>query len=173
MPNKPSIEGRTKGVEALYEKPGHLVRRANQISMAIFAKECSELDLTSVQYAALTAICDCDGIDATRLSGLIALDRATIGGVMDRLETKGWVHRKPSQSDRRIKALHISASGKALLEAAGPKVDEVQKRLLAPLSPDEQQTFLQLLTKLVLLGNENSRAPQKELDAQPLKEDAA
>lgn len=173
MPNKSTSEACATDVDALYEKPGHLVRRANQISMAIFAKECSELDLTSVQYAALTAIRACDGIDATRLSGLIALDRATIGGVMDRLEAKGWIQRKPSPSDRRIKLLHISTSGVALLEAAGPKVDQVQKRLLAPLTPDEQKTFLKLLTKLVLLGNENSRAPQKELEAHSLNDETA
>ena len=56
----------------LYTKPGHLIRRAHQISSALFAEECGAFDLTSVQYAALVAIRTNPGVDATRLSSLIA-----------------------------------------------------------------------------------------------------
>lgn len=69
--------------------PGHLIRRAQQVSIAIFAEECAGLDLTSVQYAALSAIGAHPGVDATRLSTLIAFDRSTIGDVLERLESKG------------------------------------------------------------------------------------
>ena len=62
----------------LHSKPGHLIRRAHQISSALFAEECDGFDLTSVQYAALVAIRTHPGLDATRLSGLIAFDRSKL-----------------------------------------------------------------------------------------------
>ena len=78
-------------MDSLCDMPGHLIRRAHQISTALFAEECAGFDLTPVQYAALVAIKANPEVDATRLSALIAFDRSTIGGVLERLEAKGWV----------------------------------------------------------------------------------
>src|SRR5438876_1166385 len=90
-------------MDAVYTKPGYLFRRMQQIAVAIFMEECREFDLTPVQYAALVAIQTHPGIDATRLSAVIAFDRSTLGSVIERIEAKGLVERKASPDDRRIK----------------------------------------------------------------------
>ena len=138
----------------LYSMPGHLIRRAQQISSALFAEECGEFDLTSVQYAALVAIGKNPDVDATRLSALIAFDRSTIGGVLGRLEAKGWVVRNPSPSDRRVKLLRLSAGGMEVLQRVEPAVLRVQNRLLAPLAPKDQAKLVQLLAQLADLHND-------------------
>jgi len=51
-------------LQDLYSKPGHLIRRAQQIAVAIFMEECANFDLTPVQYAALVAIRENPGTDA-------------------------------------------------------------------------------------------------------------
>lgn len=129
--------------------PGHLLRRANQISMAIFADEMSEMDLTSVQLIALIAIADHKALDATRLSEIIDFDRATIGGVIERLERKGLLTRQQSPADKRIKLLHITAAGRAMIVVSEARVDAVQRRILEPLPPEDRTTFMALLGKLV------------------------
>ena len=143
----------------LYTKPGHLIRRAHQISSALFAEECDAFDLTSVQYAALVAIRTHPGLDATRLSGLIAFDRSTLGDVLERLETKGWVHRSPSPSDKRVKLLHLTEAGREILQEVEAAVDRVQARLLAPLAPEHQATLMHLLAQLVNLHNDIAPTP--------------
>jgi DNA-binding MarR family transcriptional regulator len=80
-------------MDSLYDMPGHLVRRVQQISTALFSEECGRFDITSVQFAALVVIRSNPEVDATRLSALIAFDRSTIGGVLERLESKGWIGR--------------------------------------------------------------------------------
>ncbi len=87
----------------LYEKPGHLARRFQQIAVAVFHAEVEDAgyDLTPVQYAALAAIGTRSGLDQATLAGLIAYDRTTITGVVDRLVLKGLVMRQPSPRDRR------------------------------------------------------------------------
>jgi DNA-binding MarR family transcriptional regulator len=146
-------------LEQLNLKPGHLIRRAQQIAVAVFMDECGRFDLTPVQYAALTAIGVQPDIDATRLSQLIALDRSTTGSVLERLEAKALVQRNSSPEDRRIKLLRLSDSGRALLREVEAAVERAQQRIVAPLQPDERKTFLRLLARLVESNNALSRAP--------------
>ncbi len=139
--------------------PGHLVRRAHQISVAIFMEECAAQNVTPVQYACLSAIARQPGVDATRLAATVAFDRSTLGNVLERLEAKGWVRRDPSPEDRRIKLVYITEAGEALLDAIEPAVLTTQKRLLKPLAPADRKTFMRLLTEMVDGNNEISRAP--------------
>src|SRR6202048_3120855 len=111
MPNKPA----PVTMDAVYAAPGYLFRRMQQIAVAIFVEECRAHDLTPVQYAALVAIHTHPGIDATRLSAVIAFDRSTLGNVIERLETKSLVERKPAREDKRINVLYLTQSGAALL----------------------------------------------------------
>jgi DNA-binding MarR family transcriptional regulator len=146
-------------MDDLYKMPGHLIRRAQQISTALFTDECAAFDLTSVQYAALCAIDANPDVDATRLSALIAFDRSTIGDVLERMEAKCWIVRAPSPSDRRIKLLRLSPAGAKLLRQVGPAVRRVQDRLLAPLAPRDRDTIVRLLSQLAELHNDATPAP--------------
>ena len=134
-------------MDALYAMPGHLIRRAQQMSTALFAEECGA-ELTSVQYAAMVAIEAHPDLDATRLSVLVAFDRSTLGNVLGRLEARGWVERRPSPADRRVKRLHLSPEGRRVLHAATPAVLRVQDRLLAPLAAAEREVLVGLLARL-------------------------
>jgi DNA-binding MarR family transcriptional regulator len=146
MLSEPNIKNHN--MMKLYGMPGHLIRRAQQVSTALFAEECGEFGLTSVQYAALAAIHENPDVDATRLCALIAFDRSTIGDVLDRLAAKGWIVRKPSPNDRRVRLLRLSPPGRDVLARVEPAVRRVQKRLLVPLAPDDRTKFVQLLAQL-------------------------
>lgn len=150
-------------MDELYTKPGHLIRRMQQIAVAIFMDECIELDVTPVQYAALVAINTYPGIDATRLSALIAFDRSTLGSVIGRLEAKKYLQRRANREDSRVKLLHLTDLGRKVLAAAAPAVERAQQAMLASLRPGDRRKFLQLLTQLVDLNNDASRAPQQEI----------
>jgi DNA-binding MarR family transcriptional regulator len=161
MQNKPT----PVTMDAVYIKPGYLFRRMQQIAVAIFVEECRAHDLTPVQFAALVAIHTHPGIDATRLSAVIAFDRSTLGNVIERLETKGYIERKSSREDKRIKLLDLTKAGAALLRDIMPDVDRAQARMLQPLKPADRKTLLALLTQLVDLNNEASRVPLRAEDA--------
>lgn len=143
----------------LYSKPGHLIRRAHQISSALFAEECAAHDLTPVQYASLVAIHSNPEVDATRLSGLIAFDRSTLGDVLERIEAKGWVRRKSSPNDRRVKLLSLTPAGLELVQQVDAAVNRVQERLLEPLTPEERTVLVRLLARLVRVHNDLAPAP--------------
>jgi MarR family transcriptional regulator, lower aerobic nicotinate degradation pathway regulator len=136
-----------------------------QIAVAIFAEECRAYDLTPVQFAALVAIHTHPGIDATRLSAVIAFDRSTLGNVIERLEAKDYLERKPAREDKRVKLLYLTKAGAALLRDIMPLVDRAQARMLQPLKPADRKTLTALLTQLVDLNNEASRVPLRAEDA--------
>jgi len=146
-------------MEDFHDMPGHLIRRAHQIAVAIFMDECAARHLTPVQFACLSGIRAQPGVDATRLAALVAFDRSTLGNVLERLEAKGWIERSASPEDRRIKILHITRAGEALLDDVAARVEATQQRILAPLDAAERAAFMRLLVKLVDVNNEASRAP--------------
>jgi MarR family transcriptional regulator, lower aerobic nicotinate degradation pathway regulator len=150
---------RSVTMEAVYTKPGYLFRRMQQIAVSIFIEECSEFDLTPVQFAALVAIHTHPGIDATRLSAVIAFDRSTLGNVIERLEAKKYVERKPAREDKRVKLLFLTSAGAVLLREIMPAVDRAQARMLQPLKPADRKTLMALMMQLVDLNNEASRVP--------------
>ncbi|WP_454633484.1 MarR family winged helix-turn-helix transcriptional regulator [Bradyrhizobium cenepequi] len=152
-------------MDAVYAAPGYLFRRMQQIAVSIFVEECRAFDLTPVQYAALIAIHTHPGIDATRLSAVIAFDRSTLGNVIERLQAKGLIERKPDSEDKRVKLLTLTRQGASLLREIMPLVDRAQARMLQPLKPSDRKTLLALLTQLVDLNNEASRVPLRAEDA--------
>jgi|SRR5690348_7161313 DNA-binding MarR family transcriptional regulator len=152
-------------MDELYAKPGHLIRRSQQIAVAIFMEETAAFDVTPVQYAALFAIRKNPDIDATRLSDLIAFDRSTLGDVLERLEKKGLVQRKPGRDDKRTKLLSITPAGAALLDRMEEAAERAQERILAPLGKAQQQQFMEMLTRLVHVNNVYSRVPLRPIKA--------
>ena len=161
MPNKSDAIT----MDDVYAKPGYLFRRMQQIAVSIFMEECKEYDITPVQYAALVAIHAHPGIDATRLSAVIAFDRSTLGSVIERLEAKRLIERKPSSDDKRVKMLHLTKAGVTLLREVITSVDRAQARMLQPLKSADRQALVALMTQLVDLNNEASRVPLRAEDA--------
>jgi DNA-binding MarR family transcriptional regulator len=129
--------------------PGHLVRRCLQLHTTMFAEEMAGYDITSPQWAALRALHERPGIEQAKLSELIAYDRSTIGGLVDRLEAKGLVGRSADAVDRRLKRLNLTPAGQALFETLHHKVRAVTHRFVEPLAPEEIDQLLSLLERLL------------------------
>ena len=104
-----------------------------------------------MQFAALDTIAQEPGIDQARLAATISFDRATMGGVIDRLESKGLVQRRVSPQDRRARLLDLTPEGHRLLSECRPLVEALQADILAPLSAQEKLTFLALAQKALRL----------------------
>jgi len=150
-------------LDDLYAMPGHLIRRSQQIAVSLFVEETAAFGVTPVQYAALVAIAEQPGIDATRLSQLIAFDRSTIGNVLARLESRRLIARKSGVKDKRVKRLRIARRGATLVAQIETAVARAQERILAPLAPAERRLFMAMLTRLVQVNNRYSRVPLRTI----------
>jgi DNA-binding MarR family transcriptional regulator len=131
------------------QAPGHLIRRAHQVAVAIFMEETGEHDVTPVQFAILHALLEDPGEDQVTLAAKVAFDAATFGSVIGRLEAKGWVLRVPDAADRRRKLLWLTRPGQEAALAMKRAVARAQRRILGPLEPEERDALVELLSKLV------------------------
>lgn len=129
--------------------PGHLIRRAHQVAVAIFMEETGDFDTTPVQFAILNALIDDPGEDQVTLAGKVAFDAATFGSVIGRLEAKGWVRREPDAADRRRKLLWVTPEGERAALRMKRAVAKAQGRILSPLDAAEREKLIALLGKLV------------------------
>ncbi|MFT8242566.1 MarR family winged helix-turn-helix transcriptional regulator [Roseomonas sp. BN140053] len=167
---KPPASEESGTLEAvLYNKPGHLIRRLQQIAVGIFLEEAGALDLTPVQYAVLETIHAQPGRDQISLANAIGFDRTTIGGVLDRLENKGLVARQVPAHDRRSKVLLLTDAGSAILRDIQAASDRAQRRMLDPLGPAEREALMTMLSRVVWHHNSGSRTPVRRA----AEEDAA
>jgi DNA-binding MarR family transcriptional regulator len=140
----------------LYDQPGHLIRRAQQIAVSVFYEEVGR-EVTPIQYAVLRMLQEKPGLDQVTLAQEVALDTSTAAEIAARLENKGWIVREVLP--RRQRRLLLTAEGEAVLARTVPGVRRMQQVLLSNLDAAEQQEFLRLLRKFVHLGNDQSRAP--------------
>jgi DNA-binding MarR family transcriptional regulator len=152
-------------LEELYDKPGHLIRRCQQIAVSLFLEECARWDITPIQYAILSALENHAEVEQIRLAGLLAIDRSTIGSVLGRLEKRGLVVREANPTDARVKRVSLTKAGRSLIADMDVAVERAQQRILAPLSPAERKALIGLLGRIAEVNNDQSRAPMRGHDA--------
>ncbi|MBC7598063.1 MAG: winged helix-turn-helix transcriptional regulator [Polaromonas sp.] len=140
-----------------HDAPGHQIRRAQQLAVAIFMEETAGFDVTPVQFAILNALMDDPGEDQITLSGRVAFDPATFGSVIGRLEAKGWVQRQADPGDKRRKLLWTTAEGEKVALQMKRAVAKAQKRIVSPLDVAERAQLGELLGKLIA-GHEKAQS---------------
>lgn len=130
----------------LDEQVGFLMRRANQRHLSIFARHIP--DMTPMQFAALTKLCDMQNMSQNALGRATAMDAATIKGVVDRLRKRGFVTSVPDTEDQRRVTLSVTAEGQAKNKDLIKKAQVITEETLSLLDAGEQAVFLRLLGKL-------------------------
>jgi len=132
--------------------PGHFIRRLHQHSTFVFVQKTQEdgFDITPVQFAALDAINSHPGSDQAFIAERIGYDRATIGGVIDRMVKKGWVKRVIKEEDRRARELSLTAKGNNVRTQLQPTVQNLQSEILRNLSDSEKELLVKLIKKVVV-----------------------
>ena len=129
--------------------PGHGIRRLQQAAVASFMRDVVSSVVTPVQFAVLYKLAELPNIDQRTLAQAVGIDASTIGGVIDRLEARGWLVRNLSREDRRVRRVELTDAGAKLLREITPSVLEVQSRILEPLSNAQREQFLQLMDVLL------------------------
>ncbi len=145
----------------LYDEPGHLIRRAQQIAVSKF-HEVHGRHVTPIQYAILRTLHETPGIDQVTLAQLIALDTSTTADIAARLETKGWILREVMP--RRQRRLSLTPDGEEVLLELKPGVDVLYQGMMSSLEPGEQKEFMRLLRKFVHLHD-----PQHQTEVRKIR----
>ncbi|CAN7175243.1 MarR family transcriptional regulator [Phenylobacterium sp. LjRoot219] len=139
-----------KDASALERSPSHLLHRAVQLALDVYAEEMGAGAITQRQFAVLAAVAEHDGATQTDLVRLTGIDRSTMAEMAARLIAKGLLERRRSPFDARANAVSLTDAGRATLEAARPKMAAADARLLKLISGGgRRQAFVGLLQDLI------------------------
>jgi len=138
--------------------PAYLIRRLQMISTAIVAVAFEDEDMPVSQWAVLSMIDNHPEIDQSRLAELVSIDKTNTGRLVDQLEAKGLVERRPNDSDRRVWMLRCTPLGHKTRKRLRPRALATQERLLSCLEPAQRDLFIDLMSHVVI-GNEKYIRP--------------
>lgn len=160
--------GKSGGLPALDKSPSHLLHRALQLSLDIYAETFEAGGPTQRQYAVLAAVEAHEGLTQTDLVRITGIDRSTLADMAARMITKGLLERQRSAADARANAVSLTAAGRELLEEAKPKMAAADARLLKLLSSSKREGLVRVLRDLIAAG-EAAAAPAPEKPAKKAK----
>ena len=127
---------------------GFLLAKAYQRACALFKEEFDHYDLTPQQFGLLAFLWIEDGLSQTELSARSQIDRTTMGGIIDRLEKERLVERRNHPEDRRAYQVFLTATGRAQEEELSSVADRVLLKVTSPLTEQEHEILVRLLTKI-------------------------
>lgn len=122
--------------------------KASQLGTRFWASRVSEYNITPSQAMVVNFLGHEDRITARDLALRTALDRATLTGVIDRLETAGYLKRMPHPEDRRAQLIALTEQGKELAGKIFARVIEANREFLKTLDEGEQEMLKKLLARL-------------------------
>jgi DNA-binding MarR family transcriptional regulator len=124
---------------------GYRLRLAQQAVFRDFATSVAEL--TPGRVGILLLLEANPGVTQGRLAQAVSLDRSTMVGVVDMLESRGLIERRRGE-DRRTNGLWLTGEGRALVARLKRRIQAHERRVAARLSAQERAQLLSLLEKL-------------------------
>jgi len=115
-----------------------------------FQERSRELTLDLTQCRALLMLAENEGVTQQRLAELASIDPAALGRVLDRLEGRGCVARRPRPGDRRARSLGITREGRDLVPIIREIANESQLAALRSLSSNEAQILAKALDRVLM-----------------------
>jgi DNA-binding MarR family transcriptional regulator len=162
------------GDAGLDRSPSHLLHRALQLALDIYAEEIGGTGLTQRQYAVLSAVLAKEGCTQSELVRATGIDRSTLAELVARLIGKTLLARERSTLDARANTVRLTDEGRAAVHAAAPKVAAADARILALMPGARRDTFLKTLRDMARAAGktDGDETPRKEKKAdKPAKAD--
>ena len=132
---------------------GFLLAWAGQRSARNFAAALGPLGLDQRQWVVLNLVDANPGVAQQELVESTSVDPSSMVAIVDGLEEGGLAERRPHASDRRKRAVHLTAQGRKTLERGRAAIAKEQQELQAPLTAEERETLRRLLQKLAGAGS--------------------
>ena len=127
---------------------GFLVHDVARLMRTTYDRKMRQLGLTRSQWWVMTHLYFNEGISQTELSSILDIERATLGRLLDRLEAKGWLERRPHPNDRRVKRVFLTGEVELLMQTMRAMAAEVRGQALAGIPTPEQEQLLSVLSKV-------------------------
>ena len=125
---------------------GFLMHDVSRLRRIVFDEFMKPLGATRSQWWVLAYLSRHDGMIQSDLANVLDLGKAALGGLIDRLESSGFIERRPDGTDRRVKRVYLSPKGTHIVKEMRIRSHDASERILKGLSGDERLTLANMLT---------------------------
>lgn len=129
---------------------GYNARRAALSIIELFLERLAPYGLKPVDFSVMSTIGHNPGVTSRQLCATLNLLPPNLVGLIQSLESRGLIERKPHPHDGRAVGLHATPKGQALMVQAERTATELEIEKTAKLTPAQRKTLLALLQKIYL-----------------------
>jgi len=127
-----------RNLEFLINDVARLMRRE-------YDRRVRDMNLTRSQWWVLVNLIRFDGCNQTELAEELDIGKVALGGLLDRLEAKGWIERRPDPGDRRAKRVYLTEDVRPLIKEMQEKARSVHRQITAHMDRSDQDRLVELL----------------------------
>jgi DNA-binding MarR family transcriptional regulator len=135
----------TSSLESLV---GYNTRRASVFIVDIVSKHIASHDLRIVDLSILLLVAHNPGITSRQLSSVLDILPPNLVGMLNTIEKRGLIERKPHPMDGRAMGLHVTDSGTELATQVEAEVGQLEIEATSGLTATERKTLMRLLQKI-------------------------
>lgn len=127
---------------------GFLIHDVARLMRVAHDRRMKPLGLTRSQWWVLNNLFFHQGINQTNLAKILDIERATLGRLLDRLESKDWIYRRPDPDDRRVNRVFLSESAAPTMQTMRREAKLTLEESLSCLSGEEQAQLFDMLNRM-------------------------
>jgi MarR family transcriptional regulator for hemolysin len=124
---------------------GFLLGDVARLTRTAFDRRVASLELTRSQWWVLTYVFRDQGLTQSELADNLEIGKVALGNLIDRLEAKGWVERRPDPNDRRINRVYLTEKAAPIMEDMRAPAQDLYDMIVSGLSKSQRETLVDLL----------------------------
>ena len=126
---------------------GFLINDVARLLKREFGRRIRDLDMTRSQWWVMVHLIRFDGCNQTQLAEELDIGKVALGGLLDRLEARRWIERRPDPDDRRAKRVFLTETGRPLITEMQERARLVHRQMVDGFTEDERDLLVALLTR--------------------------
>jgi len=142
-PIKDDTNGQTRA-----DYVGYLIGDVSRMIRTVYDRRVEPLGLTRAQWRVMTRLNRLESCTQTELATELEIEKPTLGKLIERLESKGWVERRVDENDARSKRLFLTAAARPLLTEMAGLADEVIEGVFAGIGADKSAQLRETLSRI-------------------------
>jgi DNA-binding MarR family transcriptional regulator len=143
------MDARTNSGSPASRRLAYLFKHAERRMADLHAEALAPLDIHARDLGVLLTIDRCEPASQQQVAERLGVDRTTMVAIIDALEAKRIIVRRPDPEDRRRNVVELTEAGRTLLRAATAASDVAEAELLAPLNRQEGEQLRNLLARIL------------------------
>ncbi len=134
--------------EDLSRNFGFILNDVARMMRNIFDRRVKALGLTRSQWWVLNHLFRNNGATQSELADILEIEKATLGRLLDRMETKGWIRREDHATDRRAKRVFLTDEVEPAVKTMRAAAADLRRDALGSFDNDERERFVDMLLSI-------------------------